>query len=264
MSTNLEILIQDQAEMMASQMMEVAKWAKSEEDVRHECNKLIDEFIKKAGLQLRGRHEYGLAGGHIDSKYGGVIIEYKGPKGSGKLTQDRNAPGVKAVVKQIRTRFKDFQAEEHIEPERIFAVGCDGDTFVFVRHRGKDLEVEAPQPVTPYTVQRLLRAIVSLGAKGLSFTPENLCDDFGGEAEVALGGIAKIYEVITTTQSPKAQIFFKQWQILFGEVCGYDVHGNNPKIQKLGDHYCIPDARPAELLFSVHTYYGILIKLLAA
>ena len=116
MSTNLEILIQDQAEMMASQMMEVAKWAKSEEDVRHECNKLIDEFIKKAGLQLRGRHEYGLAGGHIDSKYGGVIIEYKGPKGSGKLTQDRNAPGVKAVVKQIRTRFKDFQAEEHIEP----------------------------------------------------------------------------------------------------------------------------------------------------
>ena len=115
MSTNLEILIQEHAAMMASQMLAVAKWAKSEEDVRHECNKLIDEFIKKAGLQLRGRHEYELAGGHIDSKYGGVIIEYKAPKGSGRLTEDRNAPGVKAVVKQIRTRFKNFQAREHVE-----------------------------------------------------------------------------------------------------------------------------------------------------
>ncbi|MCK4462624.1 MAG: N-6 DNA methylase, partial [candidate division Zixibacteria bacterium] len=250
--------------MMAGQMVEVAKWAKSEEDVRHECNKLIDEFIKKAGLTVKGRHEYGLAGGRIDSKYGGVVIEYKDPKGAGKITEDKNAPGVKAVVKQIKKRFHDFQAEKHVGMERIFGVGCDGDTFVFVRHRGKTLEVEDPQPVTPHTVERLLRALVSLGAKGHSFTPNNLCEHFGGEGPIALDGIARIYEAISTTSSAKAQIFFQQWQILFGEVCGYDVHGQTAKIKKLGEHYCIPTAKPAELLFSVHTYYGILIKLLAA
>ena len=145
MKTSLESLIQNHAKMMAAQMVEVAKWSKSEEDVRHECNKLIDEFVKKAGLSVKGRHEYGLAGGRIDSKYGRVVIEYKDPKGPGKITENKNAPGVKAVVKQLKERFMDFQAEEHIEPERIFGVGCDGDTFVFVRYRGKAIEDEAPR-----------------------------------------------------------------------------------------------------------------------
>ena len=264
LKTNLESLIQEHAAMMAEQMAKAVEWAGSEEDIRIRCTELINEFIKKAGLTVKGRHEYGLAGGRIDSKYGGVVIEYKHPKGSGKITEDKNAPGVKAVVKQIKKRFKDLQAEEHVGMERIFGMGCDGDTFVFVRMRGTQIDAEDPQPVTPHTVQRLLRAIVSLGAKGYSFTPDNLCDHFGGEGHIALEGIARIHKVISTTKSKKAQVFFKQWQILFGEVCGYDVHGNNAKIRKLGEHYCIPKAEPAELLFSVHTYYGILIKLLAA
>ncbi|MCH9032042.1 MAG: N-6 DNA methylase, partial [candidate division Zixibacteria bacterium] len=264
MNTNLESIIQNHAEMMADKMVKSAKWAKSEEDIRHECNKLIDDFVKKAGLNIKGRHEYGLAGGRIDSKYGRVIIEYKYPKGAGKITENKNSPGVKAVVKQIKKRFEDFKTEENIEPERIFGVGCDGDTFVFVRLRGKTIEAEPPQPVTKHTVERLLRALVSLGAKGYSFTPDNLCDHFGGQGPIALDGIARIYDVISTTESPKAQIFFQQWQILFGEVCGYDVHGQSDRIRKLGEHYNIPTAKPAELLFSVHTYYGILIKLIAA
>jgi hypothetical protein len=264
MQANLESLIQNYAETMSGKMAEIASRSKSEEDVRHECNNLIDAFLKKAEIETKGQHEYGLAGGRIDSKYGGVIIEYKDPKGSGKITENPKSPGVKAVVKQLKKRFTDFQSEKKIELERIFAVGCDSNTFVFVRYRGKTVEVEDPQPVTPHTVERLLRALVSLGAKGYSFTPDNLCDHFGGQGHIALEGIARIHKVISTTKSKKAQVFFKQWQILFGEVCGYDVHGQSAKIKKLGEHYCIPKAKPAELLFSVHTYYGILIKLLAA
>ena len=82
----------------------------SEEDVRHGCNKLIDDFLKKAGLNVKRRHEYGLAGGRIDSKYVGVVIEYKDPKSAGRITENKNAPGVKAVVKQIRKRFQDLQS----------------------------------------------------------------------------------------------------------------------------------------------------------
>ena len=55
-------------------MVKIAAWAKSEEDVRYESNKLIDEFLKKAGIKVKAHHEYGLAGGRIDSKYGGVIL----------------------------------------------------------------------------------------------------------------------------------------------------------------------------------------------
>ncbi len=147
MSVNLETLIRENSIIMAEQMNEIATWAQSEEDIRHECNKLIDDFINKAGLKVKGRHEYGLAGGRIDSKYGGVIIEYKDPKGANKLTENPNSPGVKAVTNQIKKRFQDFEACEKISKDRLFAVGCDGDTLVFIRHRGKDFEIEDPQDI---------------------------------------------------------------------------------------------------------------------
>ena len=193
-----------------------------------------------------------------------MIIEYKNPKGGGKLIGDIRGSGVKAVVKQISRRFRDFQVEEQVGAERILGVGCDGDTFVFVRKRGNKLEAEEPQSVTPHTVQRLLRAIVSLGARGYSFTPENLAAHFGSVGKGAQDGVRLIHSLIHETESPKAKTFFRQWQILFGEVCGYDIHGQNPKIGKLADHYLIPDPVPAELLFAVHTYYAILMKMLAA
>ena len=264
MDFNLETFIKDHAKVMSEQMQRAVEWARSEEDIRHEVNKLIDEFIKKAGLTIRGWHEYGLAGGRIDSKYGGVVIEYKHPKGAGQIAEDRSAYGTKAVVKQIKKRFSDLQSEEHVSRERIFGVGCDGDTFVFVRMRGTEIDVEDPQPVTPHTVERLLRALVSLGARGLSFTPENLANYFGSESTSAQEGVQLIHALIHNTNSPKAQTFFRQWQILFGEVCGYDIHGKSAKVKELADHYHVSNPDAAELLFAVHTYYAIFMKMLAA
>ena len=265
MNTDLEALIKTHSEIMAEQMIAAAQGANSEEDVRHECNKLIDVFIEKAELTVKGQHEYGLAGGRIDSKYGGVVIEYKDPKGTGKITENRDAPGVKAVVEQLEKRFRDFEANEHVGMERILGVGCDGDTLVFVRRRGAKFDIESPQPVTAHTVQRLLRAIVSLGAGGLSFTPENLTAHFGSESPSAQSSVRFIHDVIHTTHNPKAQTFFRQWRILFGEVCGYDIRGqSSKKIKELADHYDVPNPNPAELLFAVHTYYAIFMKMLAA
>ncbi|OFX17726.1 MAG: hypothetical protein A2Z18_04965 [Armatimonadetes bacterium RBG_16_58_9] len=261
---NVEELIQRHSAGMAERMNEIAQWANTEEDVRHEVNKLIDSFCAEAGIEARGRHEYGLAGGRIDSKYGGVIIEYKYPKGPGGITLQRDAPGTVAVVQKIRQRFKDFQKDEHIEPDRLFAVGCDGRTLVYVRHRGGRFEVEDPQPVTSHTVGRLLRALVSLGARGQSFTPDHLAAQFGADSPMAQQGLRDIYAVIKDTTDKKAKTFFGQWKIMFSEVCGYDVEGRNEKIKQLGSHYGLRNAKPAELLFSLHTYYAIFMKFLAA
>jgi hypothetical protein len=261
---NIEQLIQEYAYKMAEQMKEIAQKAYSEEDVRHGCNSLIDIFLKNAEISITGRHEYALKGGRIDSKYGAVIIEYKASKGPARITENSNAPGNQAVIAQIKQRFKDFQSNEHIAPDRLFGIGCDGANFIFVRYRSGKFEVENPQPVTTHSVERLLRALVSLGAHGYSFTPERLTESFGADNALAQNGIRDIYQVISKTDNPKAQTFFNQWKILFGEVCGYDVTGKNEKIKILANYYSIPHAQPAELLFSVHTYYAIFIKLLAS
>ena len=55
------------------------------------------------------------------------------------------------------------------------------------------------------------------------------------------------------------------WKILFGEVCGYDVENLSDKLNKLAEFYLVQGrTQPAQLLFAVHTYYAILIKLLAS
>jgi len=61
--TDIEGIIAEEPGTIADEMNRIARWAKSHEDVRYECNKLLDAFIDKAGLKIKGRHEYGLSGG---------------------------------------------------------------------------------------------------------------------------------------------------------------------------------------------------------
>ena len=69
---------------------------------------------------------------------------------------------------------------------------------------------------------------------------------------------------MTHTKSDRASTFFDQWKLLFGEVCGYDLDKSNEKIKKLGRTFGVSEAKAAPLLFSIHTYYAVFMKLLAA
>ena len=44
---NLETLIVSHANIMADQMVKAVEWAGSEEDIRHECNKLSTSLLRR-------------------------------------------------------------------------------------------------------------------------------------------------------------------------------------------------------------------------
>ena len=121
-----------------------------------------------------------------------------------------------------------------------------------------------PEPFSQDAVAKLLRAIISVGARGVSFTALALTRDFGSGSSTAQKGIRLLYNAISGTRSGRAATFFNQWQLLFGEVCGYDLSRSNEKINKLGALYGVEFVEAAPLLFSIHTYYAIFIKFLAA
>jgi hypothetical protein len=191
-SSNIEEIIGSHSHRIANRMIEIAQWASSEEDVRYECNKLIDEFLSAAKIRIRGRHEYGLAGGRIDSKYAGVIIEYKDPTGSGRLTESLQSPGTKAAATQLKKRFADFQKHAHVDGNKLFGVATDGKHILFARTRASGVELDDPRPVTPYTVERFLRALVSLGASDKSYSPDQLAEDFASASQIAREGITNL------------------------------------------------------------------------
>ena len=182
---NIEKLIHDSSTAISKEMKAIVASAESEEDIRHECNKLIDDFLKKAGINVKGLHEYGLAGGRIDSKYGGVIIEYKDPKGSERSRQTLIPRVPRLLFNKLNSASQILKKKKKLALERLFGIGCDGNNLIFVRYRSNKFEIEPPQSATPHTVERLLRALVSSGGEGEIFHADHLVGDFGAESNTA-------------------------------------------------------------------------------
>src|SRR6266849_370679 len=265
---SLDELIGKKAAEFAEQVRHAAAMADKEEEIRIEVERQLAFLEKETGVRLEGKHEFTVAKGRIDSFYTRVLIEYKNPSSPGdRLGPRLDSPGSKKVVDQIKTRFRGLKDDLGHQLNSLFGVGCDGKHFIFVRFRDEKWHVEEPVEVNKVSAERFLWALYNLGEKGKPFSPEYLAADFGAmEGSVATEGIHALYDAIATTDHPKAQTFFKQWKILFGEVCGYDVDNPSDKIKKLAEFYHLPSKglKPAEMLFALHSYYALFMKLLAA
>jgi hypothetical protein len=254
--TSLDDLISKKAEEFADQVRAAAGMADKEEEIRIEVENQLAFLKKEAGVELKGKHEFTVASGRVDSVYNCVIIEYKNPASPGaRIGPGPNSPGAKKVVEQIKSRFYDLRSKETLNT--LFGVGCDGNHFIFVRYYNDKWQVQDPVEVNKHSAERFLWALFNLGTRGKRFEPDYLAGDFGSaEGSVARSGIKVLYDAIATTTNPKAQTFFSQWKILFGEVCGYDVDNPSEKIKKLATFYGAQSkgVKSAEMLFAVHTY----------
>jgi SAM-dependent methyltransferase len=261
---SLDEIVSQSAVKLAEQIQTAAAWAKSEMDLQVEVTSALKEFARRAKVEsLQAHHNVTIARGRPDSVYeGGVIVEYKAP---GTLSPNKGAAPNQKLIEQLRQRFYDLKREENRDWKSIFGAGTDGKFFIFLRFRDEKWTDQEPLPVDRYSTERFLWALYNLGQKGKPYQPEYLHGDFGSESPVAQEGVRALYEEILTTTNPKAQVFFNQWKILFGEVCGYDVENLSDKLKKLAEFYVVKGKpQPAQLLFAVHTYYAILIKLLAS
>jgi SAM-dependent methyltransferase len=264
---SLDNLVAKKAVEFADQIKAVAAIADKEEEIRIETERQLAFIEKEAGVKLEGKHEFTVYSGRIDSVYDRVIIEYKNPSSpADRIGPRANSPGTKRVVEQIKRRFYDMRSQFGQPLNTLFGVGVDGKHFVFVRFRDDRWQVQEPVEVNRYSAERFLHALFNLAQSGKPFAPEYLAGDFSSEAKLAQDGIHTLYEAIVNTSDPKARIFFSQWKLLFGEVCGYDVENPSDKIKKLATFYHVPlrELKPAELLFAVHSYYAIFMKLLAS
>jgi hypothetical protein len=259
---SLDEIVSQSAVVLADQIQKAAAWAKSEMDLQVEVAGALKEFARRAKITLDVHHNITVATGRPDSVYSNVIVEYKDP---GTLSGNRDAANNKKLIEQIRQRFYDMRREENRPMNSMFGVGTDGKYFVFLRFRDEKWTDQEPLEVNRHSTERFLWALYNLGQKGKPYQPEYLHGDFGSDSLIAQEGVKTLYDEILKTENPKAQVFFSQWKILFGEVCGYDVENLSDKLKKLAEFYGVKGKpHPGQLLFALHTYYALLIKLLAA
>lgn len=195
-----------------------------------------------------------VSGVRPDALYGHLIIEYKRPR-----TFESRREFEKAVEQLKNYIIVHAQMEARLP--RYLGMVLDGYLIGFVRYREalKNFESKGPFPVNRNTVAKLVEAIIGLRRKALN--PEELLRDFGPESLVAKDSIRVFYSKLLNPP-PKTKILFDDWRRVFSQVCAYSPE----KIKGLEKIYGFEKVNvdPEKLLFALHTYYALIMKLLAA
>ena len=101
-------------------------------------------------------------------------------------------------------------------------------------------------------------------ARGKTLSPESLAREFGVKAEVARSGVRTLYKAFVAAENLDVAGAFRCWKTRLGNACGHDLGRTTAKVRKLASCYDVPAAglKPDAILFALHTYYALLVKLL--
>ena len=124
-------------------------------------------------------------------------------------------------------------------------------------------QIVGPMPINEASVDWLLYSLQFFHRRALE--PHGLAEVFGPDTDIASGTINALYHRVLTTENPRVEMFFAQWDMIFGVVYGQELERGDIAAKELAKLYRIDDEPDLKkLLFAIHTYYVLLMKLLAA
>jgi type II restriction/modification system DNA methylase subunit YeeA len=232
--------------------------AVSEEEVRFWVSKCLeDKVLAPLGVVGVGRYEYTLiSGARVDALYGHVVIEYKAP---GRLA---TASDIQRAKQQVIEYIK-AESGDKAEWRRYLGV-IVSDRVAFVRYdpRADVWVMRGPYDIRREVVVKLVEALRGLRRKPLDAA--HLIDDFGLKSPLTKKAISVLYRKLVGSKSPRARLLFDDWRRLFTQATGYrpeELEELPVLARELGLSGKVNfDA----LIFSSHTYYAFLMKLMAA
>ncbi|MDP2934899.1 MAG: N-6 DNA methylase [Dehalococcoidia bacterium] len=286
------------AGVLAQAIRRVGETAQNEEEVRIGVEELLAPMRRHLGTVPRYERTYPasvsiLGGGSSDAVYGHAVIEYKRP---GLLSRKRDLQiAVGGLERYLQGEAAREKGDREKALHRIIGIGLDGQSIFFLRYRGDQPPQAAPElllarvqpplfapeeptgsfqrlgpyPITEETIAQFLLYLRALRRRPL--TPEALAEEFGPKGGIARKMVATLYERLLDALTkpnnpyPKAATFFAEWDRIFGIVYGQDIakaKKDNSELAKLYGLTGTEELKP--LLFAVHTYYALLMKLLAA
>lgn len=280
------------ARELAKGILQVAAGAKSEEDLRIGVEKLLEPALKELGITAQPRYEKKYrrtvlqSSLRSDAVYGHAVIEYEPPGGLA------TARGVGNTTKQLQRYLSaeaGYGSKQQEALRRIVGIGLDGYSIFFLRYRGdkqRQVAPESPLPRTqlslfeiepvkegfqrlgPYQVTEESVSLFLLYLRALRrrpLTPETLAEEFGPKGGIAIQMVTTLYDKLLHHSNTKIETFFSEWERTFGIVYGQDLAKTNRSTVELAKAYGVTEVVELKpLLFTVHSYYALLMKFLAA
>ncbi|WP_417811962.1 Eco57I restriction-modification methylase domain-containing protein [Thalassospira alkalitolerans] len=239
------------------------------EEIKEKSSQWQNEEELRAGwVRILSNHlslNIDLERGKTDAKSNNVIIEFKKP--SGFLGNKESPLFKKAVYNQLDKYIKKASFEEGVAEEDYIGIAIDGDNICFAFRKGGKIKPRNFLPFSEDSVMMVAQAL--LGASRRAVTSENLSRDFGHESVVGRTLIEALSSSLEThlcgEHNNKIKMLFEEWRTLFGQVADlsevqeFELRKTIPvRLAGAGD-----DEIPA-LLFVIHTYNALVIKMLAA
>ena len=268
MKIDIEEIASKLSAQVARSFITAAQAGGTEADFRREVSRILEEVAEKAGLHISPRDEFSVASGRVDSVYNKLVLEYKRP---GVLRDSKSAKTNQVIVQQVKDYILDVAKREKREAHRLAGVATDGFFFIFVRRVGEGWAVDDPIPITPASTERFLRLLFSLSS-GRALVPENLVEDFGPKNITAQRAVRALYRSLHSSKQPLVAKLFEQWRLFFSEATDYKEWAerieSKPEfrafVASLWTREEIKHLEAAKVFFVLHTYYALLIKLVAS
>ena len=277
MEPGLIILSGDSLDQAADKLVESAKRlvtaSGTEEDLKVGFEKTLEPLCQGLGIKSEPKYEKTVVhAGRLDVVHGQVIIEYESP-------QAFRAP--KAVEHAYDQLIGYIQGEAKARNDALFlfdprfiGVGFDGEQIFFVRYQGDTTEAKVelddqdfarlgPYPFEAPSARTLLSHLQSLSRKLLD--ADSLAETFGPQSPIARAAASALVDAAANWGGAQTAVYYNEWQRLFGIVYGEQFGAFAEVKGVFAQSYGVDEETDFQrLLFAIHTYFALLMKLIAA
>lgn len=228
---------------------------KNEEEVRIAWNKAIEIAT---GITLDAER------GRKDASYNHVVIEYKAP---GLFKGKKNSPSFKeAIFERLLPYIQKDSANTGIPQEDYIGIAIDGEHICFAQVINGQINAQELLTFSPESVEMVLDAIVTDTRK--AFTIDNLLKDFGHGSEAGNQLLSELLSglehFLNQQGNNKVKMLFEEWRTLYGQVADMTKSQADALASELSfTASTVATDSVSSVLFVLHTYNSILIKLIA-
>lgn len=289
--TASDIKVQDLADEFAKSVHRIARNSDNEEELRINMQAAINDLAADLEMEPDPENERTVFSGRPDAVYGDLVIEYKDPNHSGDWANEAfngrnvNDNGLADYMYDLAVQQSYDEAEVEAVLDRMIGVGTNGFEIFFCRYKPdvsvssdesssttadseltRDQAIEGVEILEKHSINDGSRAFLtylrSLSRKRLTST--KLAESFGPDGDIARETVEELYSTLIDANetNPRVSTLYDEWNRVFGVVYGEDLDQVRDDRELFGSIYGLrnPEVRP--LLFSVHTYYAILMKML--
>ncbi len=244
----------------------------NENELRYYFLSRLEEICLNLHLSPTVKVEESLISGRSDARIGYVVFEFKDPGKLSSFSIQEDA------LTKIRKYMRSYATEKKIMLAKLEGFATDGKlaTIVVFNQQAKELitvdwsgkQLDRPNCFFPIEKAAIWFDQTLRIMNRRELTPENLLEDFGPGTNLCKASVSVLWHDFRTfRQDKRVNKFYSQWEMLFSTATSKIIPAE--KLAKAMPTYGLEisslqsedDVR--YLLFVVHTYYALILKLLA-